>query len=242
MVLGAGSAGVGLAAGALSILSPCVLPLIPIVIGTATASHRLGALALALGLALSFTAVGMFVATIGFAIGLDADWFRAIAAVMLILFGVILLSARMQQRFAGATAALSNLGNRWLETLGVGGLGGQFVVGLLLGMVWAPCVGPTLGAAATLASQGNNLTGVALVMVSFGLGAGLALGIIGSMSRRLMANARGNLLTVGVLGKHVLGTILIVVGISIIAGWDKSMETWLVAHSPAWLTALTTRF
>jgi len=77
MVLGAGSAGVGLMAGALSILSPCVLPLIPIVIGTATASHRFGALALALGLAISFTAVGMFVATIGFAIGLDADWFRA---------------------------------------------------------------------------------------------------------------------------------------------------------------------
>jgi len=242
MVLGAGSAGVGLMAGALSILSPCVLPLIPIVIGTATASHRFGALALALGLAISFTAVGMFVATIGFAIGLDADWFRALAAAMLILFGVILLSARMQQRFAGATAALSNLGNRWLETIGVGGLGGQFAVGLLLGMVWVPCVGPTLGAAATLASQGNNLTGVALVMVSFGLGAGLALGIIGSLSRRLLASTRGNLLNVGVLGKHVLGATLIVVGVSIFAGWDKSIETWLVANSPAWLTALTTRF
>lgn len=242
MVLGAGSAGVGLMAGALSILSPCVLPLVPIVIGTATASHRLGAPALTLGLALSFTAVGMFVATIGFAIGLDAEWFRALAAAMLILFGMILLSTRMQQRFAGVTAALSNIGNRWLGTLGANGLGGQFVVGLLLGMVWAPCVGPTLGAAATLASQGNDLMGVALVMASFGLGAGLALGIIGSMSRRLFASARGNLLSVGSLGKHVLGVTLIVVGVSIMVGWDKVLETWLVANSPEWLTALTTRF
>ncbi len=242
MVLGAGSAGVGLMAGALSILSPCVLPLIPIVIGTATASHRFGALVLALGLAVSFTVVGMFVATIGFAIGLDADWFRALAAAMLILFGMILLSARMQQRFAGATAALSNLGNRWLESLGVGGLGGQFVVGLLLGMVWAPCVGPTLGAAATLASQGDNLTGVALVMASFGLGAGLVLGVIGSMSRGLLSKTRGNLLNAGSWGKLILGATLIVVGVLIIAGWDKSLETWLVTHSPAWLTALTTRF
>jgi len=57
-----------------------------------------------------------------------------------------------------------------------------------------------------------------------------------------LASTRGNLLNVGVLGKHVLGATLIVVGVSIFAGWDKSIETWLVANSPAWLTALTTRF
>src|SRR5216684_4902071 len=105
MELGWGSYGFGFLAGVLSILSPCVLPLVPIVVGTALAAHPLGAVALALGLALSFTGVGLFVATIGFAIGLDAQWFRDIAAVLLVGFGVILLSSSLQQRFADATAS-----------------------------------------------------------------------------------------------------------------------------------------
>ena len=69
--------GIGLAllAGLLSILSPCVLPLVPIVIGAASGDHRYGPAALAAGLSLSFVAIGMFVATIGFSIGLDQDLF-----------------------------------------------------------------------------------------------------------------------------------------------------------------------
>ena len=139
MELGPGSYGLGFLAGVLSILSPCVLPLLPIVVGTAVAAHPLGTLALSLGLALSFTGVGLFVATIGFAIGLDAEWFRNIAAMLLIGFGVILLSGSLQQRFAGATAALGTYGDQWLRRLRIEGMGGQLVVGLLLGLVWAPC-------------------------------------------------------------------------------------------------------
>ena len=92
MQLGPGSYGLGFLAGLLSILSPCVLPLVPIVVGTAVAAHPLGVLALAFGLAVSFTSVGLFVATVGLAIGLDADWFRRVAAVLLVGFGMVLLS------------------------------------------------------------------------------------------------------------------------------------------------------
>jgi len=71
-------------AGLFSVLSPCVLPLVPIVLGAAVAEHKLGPVALAVGLALSFTAIGMFVATIGYTIGLDGDVFRSVAAVLLV--------------------------------------------------------------------------------------------------------------------------------------------------------------
>src|SRR5437879_5695607 len=74
--LGSGSYALGFLAGVLTILSPCVLPLLPIIVGTALAAHPFGAVALALGLALSFTGVGLFVATVGFAVGLDTEWFR----------------------------------------------------------------------------------------------------------------------------------------------------------------------
>ena len=74
-----GGIGLALLAGILSTLSPCVLPLIPIVLGAALGRHRFGPVALAAGLALSFVAIGLFVATIGFAAGLGQEVFRAAA-------------------------------------------------------------------------------------------------------------------------------------------------------------------
>ena len=242
MGIGWGSYGLGFLAGVLSILSPCVLPLVPIVVGTAVAAHPLGALALAAGLTVSFAGIGLFVATIGFAIGLDAEWFRAVAAVLLICFGVVMLSGWLQQRLAGATASFGSLGDGWLRRIRIEGMGGQLIVGLLLGLVWAPCVGPTLGAAATLASQGNSLPQVALMMAIFGLGAGLPLAVVGSVSRRVFATSRGNLLRLGTQGKYLLGGLMVTLGSFILTGWDKSFEAYLVGASPPWLTELTTRF
>lgn len=93
MEFGAGTYALGLVAGVLSLLSPCVLPMVPIVIMTAASAHRYGALALSAGLILSFTAVGLSVATIGFAIGLDTESFRGVAATMLVVFGLLLLDS-----------------------------------------------------------------------------------------------------------------------------------------------------
>ena len=242
MELGWGSYGLGFLAGALSILSPCVLPLAPVVVGTAVAAHPLGALALAAGLTLSFAAIGLFVATVGFAIGLDAEWFRAVAAVLLVCFGGVMLSGWLQQRFSGATASIGSFGDRWLRRLHVEGLRGQLFVGLLLGLVWAPCVGPTLGAAATLASQGKNLAQVALMMTIFGIGAALPLVVIGSASRRFFATSKGSLLRLGLHGKYLLGGLMVALGLFILVGWDKALEAYLVDVSPPWLTGLTTRF
>jgi len=240
--LGPVSYGLGFLAGLLSILSPCVLPLVPVVVGTALAAHPLGAAVLALGLAVSFTTVGLFVATIGFAIGLDVEWLRQAASVLLIGFGALLLSASLQLRFAAATASLSRVGDGWLQRLRFNGLGGQLTVGLLLGLVWAPCVGPTLGAATLLASRGQSLGQVAMVMVLFGIGAALPLAAIGTVSRRVFANARGNLLRTGSWGKYALGALMVALGILMLFGWDRFVENYLVDISPAWLTNLTTRF
>ncbi len=242
MTLGPAGYGLALLAGLLSVLSPCVLPLLPIIVGTALAAHPWGAGALAFGLALSFTIVGLVVATVGFAIGLDSQWFRDSAAVLLVAFGVVLLSSSLQLRFAGATASIGTRAERWLRRARIEGLGGQFVVGALLGLVWAPCVGPTLGATATLASQGKSLGQVALLMAIFGLGAGLPLALIGSVGRRFSGVARANLARVGLYGKYLLGTVFVVLGVSVLTGWDRSLEAYLVEVSPVWLTRLTTQY
>jgi cytochrome c-type biogenesis protein len=237
-------AGIGLAllAGLLSTLSPCVLPLVPIVVATALGEHRLGPVALAAGLALSFVVIGLLVATVGFAAGLDQDVFRSVAAVLLIVVGGVLLVPRLQLRLASAAGPIGNWAQAQAGGFSTRGLGGQFAVGLLLGAVWSPCVGPTLGAASVLAARAESLTYVALTMLAFGIGAALPLFAIGMMSREALMRWRSRLLAVGSGGKTLMGILLVAIGALIFTGLDKRVEAILVEASPAWLTEVTTRF
>jgi cytochrome c-type biogenesis protein len=237
----AGAMGLAVFAGILSTLSPCVLPLLPIVLGTAAAEHRLGPAALAAGLALSFVTIGLFVATIGFAIGIDAGVFRSVAASLLVAVGVVLVVPRLQTRLAVAAGPLAHLTEQRFGRFSASGLGGQFAVGLLLGAVWSPCVGPTLGAASVLAAQGRDLVQVGSTMLLFGIGTALPLVVLGLLSREALLRWRNRLLVAGKGAKAALGTVLLLTGMLILSGFDKTVEAALVAASPAWLTDLTTR-
>jgi cytochrome c-type biogenesis protein len=237
-----GTIGLAFLAGVLSILSPCVLPLLPIILGTAQSEHRFGPVALAAGLAVSFTAIGLFVATIGFAIGLDTDVFRAISAVLLIAVGTVLLVPRLQEQFAVAASPAGSWVDDHFGGFSTTSLWGQFGLGVLLGAVWAPCVGPTLGAASLLAAKGENLGQVAVTMLVFGIGAALPLMLLGFVSREAMMRWRGRLMEAGKGGKMLLGVLLVAVGLLIASGADKRLEAFLVDASPDWLTNLTTRY
>ena len=204
-----GTLGLAFVAGTLSVLSPCVLPLLPIVLGTAASEHRLGPAALAAGLAVSFTAIGLFVATIGFAAGLDTGVFRTVSAVLLIAVGVVLLVPRLQEQFALAASPVSNWAGGYADNFTPGSLLGQFGLGLLLGAVWSPCVGPTLRAASVLAAKGEDLAQVALTMLAFGIGAALPLMLLGLISREAMIRWRGRLMETGKAGKALLGVLLV---------------------------------
>lgn len=242
MLLPFASMGFGFMAGLLSTLSPCVLPLLPLVVGPALAAHRWGIAALLAGLVLSFTSIGLFVATVGFAIGLDGDVFRVVSAVLLAVMGVVLLSGTLQQRFAVATGSVSDAGSRLLARMTPTGVKGQFAVGVLLGAVWSPCVGPTLGAASVLAAQRRDLLNVAAVMVAFGLGTSVPLLIVGSLSRAALMRWRSKMMGAGRMGKLLLGGGAVTVAMMILTGADHAVEAALVTASPAWLIDLTARY
>jgi cytochrome c-type biogenesis protein len=229
-------------AGILSILSPCVLPLVPIVLGAAVTAHPLGAVALAAGLALSFTGLGLLLALVGFGLGIDAGMFRLVAAAIMIGLGAVLVVPAWQARLAGAGSPVSAWADRHFGGFAASGLAGQLGIGLLLGAVWSPCVGPTLGAASLLASQGQDLPMVTLTMVMFGIGAGLPLILLGLLSRATLMRARTRLMSAGKFGKGLLGAAFILIGVAIISGVDKHIEAALVEASPQWLTDLTTSF
>jgi cytochrome c-type biogenesis protein len=239
---GALNPALGFAAGALTILSPCVLPLVPIVLGSAAQRHRFGPLALAGDLVVSFTVVGLSLATVGSAFGLDAEALRYVGAGLLGLFGLALLvpQARMVLEIAAAPAA------RWAGARQNGleehGLAGQAAIGALLGVVWSPCVGPTLGAATVLAAEGQSFGAAAAVMFAFGLGIASILLAIAFAGRSLMTRVRSRLLYAGETGRRALGALLLAVGVAIGTGLDRALEAWVLDHSPDWLIAASTAF
>jgi cytochrome c-type biogenesis protein len=237
-----GTLALAFAAGLLSILSPCVLPLVPIVLGAAVTAHALGAVALAAGLAVSFTVLGLLLAVVGVGLGIDAGMLRVAAAAIMIVLGVILVVPSWQAQLAAAGGPVSSWADRRFGGFSSSGLAGQFAIGLLLGAVWSPCVGPTLGAASLLASQGRDVPQVALTMLVFGIGAAVPLILLGLLSRATLLRVRSRLISAGKLGKGLLGAAFAVIGLAIASGADKTIEAVLTDASPQWLTELTTLF
>lgn len=234
--------GLAFLAGLLSILSPCILPILPIVMTTAASRHRAGPVAMASGVVSSFVAIGLFVATVGFSIGLDGDVFRRVAAGFMITIGAVLTVPRLQRQFAVAGGSLGGYVDRQISALDNNGLAGQFAIGLLLGTVWSPCAGPTLGAASLLAAQGQSLGMVVLTMLLFGTGAAFPLIGLGLASRQMLMKWRSKLLSGGQYAKVTLGLAFCLFGAAILTGIDKHVEAALVELMPDWLTSLTARF
>jgi cytochrome c-type biogenesis protein len=227
-------------AGALTILSPCVLPLVPVVLGSAAQRHRLGALALAGGLIASFTIVGFVLAAFGSRLGIDPDQVRVIGAIILGAAGAFLLLPKLQDRVAYAAAPLMGWAGERQQRLDNGGLWAQAAIGILLGLVWSPCVGPTLGAAIALAAQGRDLSRVALTMAAFATGIAAVLVSIAFIGRTLFASVRNGLASKAKVAKVGLGGILVAVSILVLTGLDRVIEAEFVLGAPDWLVQLTT--
>jgi cytochrome c-type biogenesis protein len=237
-----GSVVLAFVAGLLSILSPCVLPILPVVLGAAASERKWGPVVLATGLTLSFVVLGLFVSTVGYSIGLNPELFRSVAAALIIVFGAVLVFPGLQSRFAMVSGPVANWTDQHFGTLNRKGLSGQFWIGALLGAVWSPCVGPTLGAASLLAAQGRDLAQVAMTMFAFGVGAALPLLTLGMFSRGFALRWRGQLLSAGYGARMALGLLFVAIGALVLSGFDTTVETALVNTSPQWLTDVTTRF
>lgn len=222
-------------AGLLTALSPCVLPLLPLVMGSA-ARNRYGPTALAAGFVTTFTVIGVLLASVGTALGLSDTIVRSISAALLVAAGGLMISHRLQDAtgrwlspLASASAKLSARADQ--------GLGAQFFIGALLGGVWSPCVGPTLGAALGLATRSETLARAAAIMAAFGLGSATFLLAAGYASRAVMGQ-RLRLLQAGESGRLVFGIVLLLVGASVASGVDKLIESAVLARLPQWWVEL----
>lgn len=111
---------------------------------------------------------------------------------------------------------------------------GQFNLGLLLGLVWLPCVGPTLGAAIALASMGQQMSLAFMIMLSFGLGTALVLLVAGMLSAKVLKKVKPDSLQNAVKVKKFLGWIILTLGLLVLTGLDKQLEIMALGLLPDW--------
>jgi cytochrome c biogenesis protein CcdA len=237
-----GSTILSFVAGLVTILNPCVLPLVPILVASALGKSRFGPLALAGGLVTSFTLFGFTVIAFGYSIGINEQAVRLFAGALLAVAGFVLLVPQAQAALSAAAAPLANFGNQRLAKVSGDGWHGQYAIGLLLGVVWAPCVGPTLGVAIAAASQGQDLFASFLIFLVFGLGVATSILAFAYGSRKALGERRQTLQLLAKYGKPLFGAALLVVGLMVVTGFDKVIEIALLDALPQGLIEFTTRF
>ncbi|MBX2823397.1 MAG: cytochrome c biogenesis CcdA family protein [Gammaproteobacteria bacterium] len=229
-------------AGLLTLINPCVLPLLPIIIASAFQRTRLGPLALAFGLVVSFTVVGLLVTAFGHLIGLDEERLNQIAASLMIVFGLVLLLPKVGGVITRVVTPVATSANVQVDRLEGTGLAGQAMIGVLLGAVWSPCIGPTLGGAIGLAASGENLGQAAITMLFFGLGVATMLLALAYGSREVLASRQARLLRWMPWAKPVMGVVLLLVGVVLLFRLNHYVEGWLLDIMPIWLQDLSVRF
>jgi cytochrome c biogenesis protein CcdA len=229
-------------AGLLTLINPCVLPVLPIVLASALQVSRAGPLVLAAGMGLSFVLLGVALASLGPAFGLWPEDVARIGAAVMILFGTVLLIPRLSGAFATSTAGFAARADRRIDGIDRGALPGQFLGGALLGAVWVPCVGPTLGGAIALAAAGEQLAWSAAIMTAFALGIGTVIVALAYGAQSAIRARRDRLRALATHARPAMGAIFLLTGLVLVFELHRPLEVWLIQTLPIWLQDLSVRF
>lgn len=230
-------------AGVLTALSPCVLPLLPIVVGGAMQQHRAAPLLMGLGMTTAFATGGLILGALGPALGLDPVWMHRIAAWSLIIFGLALLFEPLTRLISRMVQPLAITADLMAEEIGQKRSPLMaFLFGGLLGLAWSPCAGPMLVSSAALVASGRDALLGAFLLGLFGLGAATPMVMAAYASRagfkRLRNWAMGNNRRLRI----DFGLLAIVSGIILATGLDKMIATQVMAILPDGWLELITRF
>jgi cytochrome c biogenesis protein CcdA/thiol-disulfide isomerase/thioredoxin len=222
---------VAVAAGILTVLSPCILPILPALLSASAAGgvrHR--PFWIVLGLAISFTLFGIAFAVFGSFLGLSNEALRNAAMAILLFFGLSLLWPRLWEGVGNRVAALAQKLPGMSAPPSGQGRGSALLVGASLGLVWAPCAGPILGIIITLAAVQGSFGRSLFLLGGYSLGAALPMLVIGYGGRRLYRKV----LTLGRWGE-LSHRLLGVVTIATVAALFFNLDTRLLSRLPGWL-------
>ncbi|UFP95201.1 cytochrome c biogenesis CcdA family protein [Gloeobacter morelensis] len=223
--MGAVPLGLAFAGGLLTVLSPCILPVLPILVGRSLRSHRFGPLALVIGLVGGFALAGSL-------LGVTAEWLaglasflRTAAIALLLVLGLAALLPEWSHRLWARLGGFQPLEPRR------DGLWGELLVGSQLGLIWTPCAGPVLGSILTLAAVGGQPAGAFGLLLVYGLGAAVPMLVFAYGGRYLSAQLLG-LRAQGELLQRIGGAAVAATALAMLLGWDVTVQMWLAPLLP----------
>ena len=229
----------GYIAGLLTLINPCVLPILPIVLATSLQVGRMGPVAVAAGMSVTFVALGLFVNVLGRSLGISAEGIAQTGALLMVAFGMVLLIPQLSARFAVAAQGFSTRADSGIDDLNDTGLKGQFLAGALLGAVWSPCIGPTLGGAISLASQGESLIWAGLIMTTFALGVSTVIVGLGYGARSVIQKRQAWMRALATKSRPIIGAVFVIVGLGLFFKVHHYIEFLAIQYLPAWLLDLS---
>ena len=223
-------------AGVVTIAGPCILPLLPIILGTSTIkSHSSRPLFIVLGFVISFSAFIILFSVFGHFIPVSAGTLRTIAAILIGVFGVAMLFPKLQAAMFARFGAFAARKFSRAPSAGAGEAGpwSGFILGATLGAVWTPCAGPVLGTVLTLVASNRNTLQAVGLLIAYAIGAGAPMLLIAYGGQAAITRVRA-LSRYAEPIQRVFGALVIVVAVGLYFGFDLTIQTYLLTNYP-WL-------
>lgn len=225
-------------AGLVTILAPCIWPLLPIVLSSSAAGKsHIRPLGITLGIMLSFT---FFILAISFLVSmfhLDANIVRLFAVAVLVFMGLSMIIPALSRMSELWVSRLSGKFGRTGQSTG-SDFGSGFVTGLSLGIVWTPCSGPIFASIATLAATGQVTLNVVLVTLAYVIGVGIPLFAFAYGGQRVIGKTKFMSAYTGRV-QQVFGVLMLLTALAIYTNYDKVLQLKLLNAFPSYSQALT---
>lgn len=230
--------------GVLTVFSPCVLPILPIILASGIDGNTRRIKGVITGLVVSFTIASLLLATLVRVLGIPADTVRLFAVGLLVIFGLSLVFPILWEK------AQTWIEKYWLHfgPMYIGpsrgkrdGFIGGFITGFSLGIVWTPCIGPVVAAVATLAAVSSFSLSAVLIVLAYALGTGIPLYFIAKggskVSQKLSFVKKENQKI-----RQIFGIIILATALFIWSGTDRVLQAWTLNNLPQSWTQLATTF
>ncbi len=217
--------GLAFVAGVLTVLSPCILPILPIVVGRSLQSYRFGPVAMVFGLISGFAVAGSVLGIAASWLTLLATGLRTLAIGVLLLMGILAIFPTLNYRFFSYFRIQP-------KDSQAKGLMGEFWLGTQLGLLWTPCAGPVLGSILILSAVQQQIVSSFVLLLVYGCGAAIPLLIIaygGRYLSRQLLSLRSHSMRLQRIG----GIMVVSTAIAILLGWDIQLQLWLAPFFPA---------
>ncbi len=223
-------------AGVVTILSPCILPILPIILSSSVdSSGKRRPFGVVTGFVVSFTFFTLFLSTIVKFSGIPAESLRYLSIVLLILFGLSLFVPGLQ---LFVETILSKLTSHVPHGKKRDGFAGGILVGLSLGLLWTPCVGPILASVISLALSGSVNSQAVLITVAYSLGTAIPMFIIMQSGATALKNVPWLLKNTANIQK-IFGFVMVITATGIFFNIDRQFQTFIITKFPQYGTGLT---